>query len=205
MGSSDNKARNILLKQKKIAVQLLNSFDVSPGKTHVGVIIRSSPSIIGLELGEFKERHRLYKQIDRIQITENGDLSGALAIASNGIFSPAYGARPDFGKSLVVFIDGYLHSDRAALRSVGEKMKRKGIRMIVIDVSSDIKPTSPDERTPFYDVFFFPPLLDELEIALYPVLKAMEPGQTFLPFTWFCLLQFWVFFYTPTLHVEGMI
>ena len=177
IGSSDANSKSVIEKQKKVIKQLLNSYDVFPGKTHVGVIIRSNPSVISLEVGQIKDREKLYKQIDKIEITERGNLADALAIANNGVFSPVYGARADFRKSLVVFVDGYPYSDKAALKSFGEKLKNKGINMIVIDVSSDIEPSVLEEKTPYYDVFFFPPLLDELDIALYPVVKSMQPGQ----------------------------
>ena len=133
--------------------------------------------MISLQVGQIKNRERLYKQIDEIEITDKGNLADALAIANNGIFSPVYGARTDVRKSLVVFVDGYPYSDKAALRSFGEKLKKKGITMVVIDVSSDIEPSVLEEKTPYYDVFFFPPMLDELDIALYPVVNSMQPGQ----------------------------
>ena len=179
IGTSQLNANDLLRKQKEIVKHILNSYDISPGKTHAGIIIRSNPSAISLEIGQIKNREMFYKQLDKIEIVGKGSLADALAIASNGVFSQRYGARPDFRKSLVVFVDGDLDADKAVLKSTGEKLRKKGVNMIVIDVSS-----GPDmhqrEKTPYYDVFFFPPSLDDLEIALYPVVEAMQPGTLFL-------------------------
>ena len=180
IGSSEAGASKTIQKQKKIIKQLLNSYDVSPGKTHVGVVSYSYPPLINLEMGKFKNRERLYKQIDEIDVTGKGSLADALALIHNGIFSPVFGARPDFRKSLVMFLDGYLSADKVLLNSTGEKLKDKGINMVVIDVSSDIEPSVlEEEKSPYYDVFFFPSHLEELGIALHPIVKAMQPGLLF--------------------------
>lgn len=178
MGTSDRHANGILRKQKNIIKHLLKSYDVSPGKTHVGIIIRSNPSVISLELGQIKNRDLLYKQIDKIEVPEPGDLADALVIATNGVFSPFYGARSDFRKSLVVFVDGNFDSNKAALKSSAIKLKNNGVNMIVIDVSTEIDPRLMGEKDQVFDAFFFPPLLEDLDIALYPVVKAMQPGAS---------------------------
>ena len=180
IGSSEVGASRTIQNQKRIIKQLLNSYDVSPGKTHVGVITYSNPPLISLEMGKFKNRKGLYKQIDEVDVTGKGNLADALKTIHNGLFSPLFGARPDFRKSLVVFVDGYLNADIALLNSTGEELKNKGISMVVIDVSSDVESSVlKEEKSPFYDVFSFPPHLNELDIALHPVIKTMQPGLFF--------------------------
>lgn len=177
IGASVRQANDILRRQKRIVKEILNFYDVSSGKTHIGIITRSNPSVINLEIGQIKKRSLLYKHLDQIEIPEPGNHANALAVANNGVFSPVYGARPDFRKSLIIFVDGYYEEDKAALSSVAKKMESQGVKVIVIDSSSGRDPHLSDKDGRSYDVFFFPPSLDELELALYPVVTAMQPGK----------------------------
>ena len=112
-----------------------------------------------------------------MKMTDSGKLIDALTLASDQLFTVVNGARPAFKKSLVVFIDGKIDADKAALKAVGRELKNKGINVIVIDVTSKGDPKQLEELVPLHNVFFFPPKLDELDMTLYPVVRALQPGE----------------------------
>ena len=165
-------------KQKTILKHLLTSYNVSPGKTHVGVIRNTKPKAsIALKIGQVQYPTALYNEIDKMKVTDSGTLIDALRLASDQLFTVVNGARPAFKKSLVVFIDGKIDADKAALKAVGRELKNKGINIIVIDVTSKGDTKQLEELVPLHNVFFFPPKLDELDMALYPIVRALQPGE----------------------------
>lgn len=178
VGAKEPQAAETARKQKTILKHLLTSYNVSPGNTHVGVIRNIKPkAIIALKIGQIQDPAALYQEVDKMKTTDSGKLIDALRLSSDQMFTVANGARPAFKKSLVVFIDGKIDADKAALKLVGSQLKGKGINVIVIDIASKADPRQLKELVPLFNVFFFPPKLDELDMVLYPVIRALQPGE----------------------------
>ena len=184
LGAKGVQAVDNARKQKTILKHLLTSYNVSPGKTHVGIIRNTKlKASIALKIGQVQYPTALYKEVEKMKVTESGKLIDALTLASDQLFTAVNGARPAFKKSLVVFIDDKIVADKAALKAVGRELKNKGITTIVIDVTSKGDLKQLEELVPLHNVFFFPPKLDELDMALYPVIRALPPGEFNFSFT----------------------
>lgn len=98
------------------------------------------------------------------------------------MFTPRLGARPGVKKSLVVFINDKVQSDSDALALLGKTFRDSSINVIVIGLDPDVENEKLQALSPSQDIFFFPPLLDEIDMLLYPVVRAAYPGKCCLIF-----------------------
>lgn len=179
IGATGPNSQETFDKQKKILKHMLRSYDVSPDRTHVGIISSGNPAKIDVKLGQVKDQKALYSQIDQISL-QKSDRDGVLAalnIAYNDMFTKVNGARLGFKKSLVVFVNDKLDADEDALKAVGEKLKESGVNVIVVGLSGKVDERQTKLIAPLYDVFFFPPQLDELDMSVYPITQAVYPGE----------------------------
>ena len=190
LGGSGNEANEIVRKQKTIVKHMLKSYDVAQGKTHVGVISKTTPAAIKLKIGQIQNQAELYRSIEDMQLSgPTEELLKALQIASDNIFDSSNGGRPGYKNSLVVFVEKDIDLDNNAFKAAKERLKALGVNIIVIDVTSKVDPKKLSQLVPMHNVFFFPPLLDELDMSMYPLVKTMQPGNILYSF-FICMLSF---------------
>ena len=179
IGASGYKAFETFQKQKRIIKHMLKSYDVAPGKTQVGFVQTGKFPTIAMKLGEFKNLEQITAAVDMLGVNDAGRLRDALIMANGRMFLSSYGGRPGFKRSLVVFVNEKLDEDINALEEVGKKLKDNGVNVIVVGLDEETDVEKLSALSPLNHVFFFPPLLDELDMLLYPVIKSTYPGNMF--------------------------
>ena len=177
VGASGDKGIELLQRQVKILNHMLTSYDIAPGKTHVGIVQKGKIPKVVIKFGEFKDLPTLNTAADNLGVNDVGTLRDALFVANDKLFSSSSGSRPGFKKSLVVFVNEKLDEDSKALEEVGKRLKENNINVIVIGLNEEADSEKLKKFAPLNHVFFFPPLLDELDMALYPVIRSTYPGM----------------------------
>lgn len=178
VGASGMKATEMLDTQKRLIKHMLTSYDVAAGKTHVGVVQKGSKALVAIRLGQYKDIPKLVSEIDNLGVNDMGNLADSLNVAGRRLFSSSYGGRIGGKKSLIVFVSEKLKEDKIALKEAGEMLRNYGVNVIVIGLNEDTEKEDLNAIAPVNDVFFFPPLLDELDMSLYPVVRSTYPGNT---------------------------
>ena len=177
IGASGYKAFETLQKQKRIIKHTLKSYDVAPGKTQVGFVQKGKVPTIAMKLGEFNSLEQITAAVNKVGVNDAGRLRDALVVANDRMFLSSYGGRPGFNRSLVVFVNEKLDEDINALEEVGKKLKDNGVNVIVVGLNEEADVEKLSALSPLNHVFVFPPLLDELDMMLYPVIKSTYPGN----------------------------
>ena len=163
------------MRQKDIAKHLLTSYDTSAGRTHVGIISNGNPPKAALTIGQY-HGERLGAEIDMLPQRQSGLLLDSLIFANDRMFTSTNGARSGAKKSLIVFVNEKVKSDKYAMDSVGKKLKNAGINVIVIGLDPSLDKENISAAFPSNEVFFFPPSLEELDSSIYPIAQAFYPG-----------------------------
>ena len=174
-GPNDSEMLN---KQKAIVKEILKSHNVGPDKTHVGILQKTKPLKLSMKIGQFKEKQILLDEIDKLRPGEPGELSGALKFAKDEMFDFNNGARRGFRKSLVVFVTNEEQEDKNALKTIGRDLLSKDVNIVVVALNQTADPEKLKAISPENQVIFFPPQLDKLDLALYPVTRATFPGNS---------------------------
>ena len=175
MGGSGKDTVARFMEQKAITKHLLTSYDTSAGRTHVGIISQGNPPKAVFTIGQY-HGDRLKKEIDKLPQKEAGLLLDSLNFANDRMFTSINGARSGAKKSLIVFVNEKVKSDRSAMDSVGKKLKNSGINVIVIGLDPSLDKKNISAAFPSNDVFFFPPTLEEMDSSIYPIVRASYPG-----------------------------
>ena len=176
VGATGTNSEQRFKKQKKIMKHLLTSYDVSPGQTHVGIINNDKPTTVAMKFGEFSN-DALRSKIDELKNPNSNMLLAALNYANDEMFTIRNQVRPGFKKSLVVFVNKGVDSDDEALKIVGRKLRDSNINVIVIGIDPEADGDKMKAIANLNDVFFFPPLLEELGMILYPIVRRIQPGK----------------------------
>ena len=169
----------MLQKQKKVLMRMLTSYDIAPGKTHVGVTQVGQLPTIPIKLSDLNDLSALKAAIADLRVDDAGNLIDALRVANYRMFSRAYGGRPDFNRSLVVFVNENVDEDLKALEIVGKQLKDNNVIVVVIGLNGEVAIDKLKAISTPYHVFFISPLLDELDTALYPVIRSTYPGMMY--------------------------
>ena len=175
MGASGKDRDARFMTQKAILKHLLTSYDTSAGRTHVGIISNETPPKAIFTIGQYNG-DRLKKEIDKLPQKEAGLLLDSLNFANDRMFTSVNGARSGAKKSLIVFVNEKVKSDKSAMNSVGKKLKNSGINVIVIGLDPSLDTDKLTAASPSNEVFFFPPVLEELDLSVFPIVRASYPG-----------------------------
>ena len=175
MGASgiDTDAR--FMAQKAVMKHLLTSYDTSAGRTHVGIISNGNPPKAALTIGQY-HGNRLGTEIDMLPQRQSGLLLDSLNFANDRMFTSVNGARSGAKKSLIVFVNEKVKSDKSAIDLVGKKLNSSGINVIVISLDPSLDTDKLTAASPSNEVFFFPPFLEELDLSVFPIVRASYPG-----------------------------
>ena len=168
----------MLNRQKAIVKEILKSHNIGPDKTHVGILQKTKPLKLSMKIGQFKEKQILLDEIDKLRPGEPGELSGALKFVKDEMFDFNNGARRGFRKSLVVFVTNEEQEDKNALKTIGRDLLSKDVNVVVVAMNQTADPEKLKAISPENQVIFFPPQLEELDLAVYPVTRATFPGNS---------------------------
>ena len=175
LGASGPNSVENFRKQKDIAKHLLSSYNTSPGNTQVSVVINTLPTTADIKFGQFHGAN-LLAAMEKLPNTKSESFSDALHFANDDLFKPRNGARPGLKKSLVVFVNDDIKDDSDGLLTITKNIKANGINLIVINMDPEANKDKMKAISGLNNVFFFPPLLEELDLALYPIIRAIYPG-----------------------------
>ena len=176
MGASTKDRDARLMTQKAIVKHILTSYDTSTGRTHVGIIDNGNPPKAVFTIGQY-HGDRLKTEIDRLPQSKSGLLLDSLNFANDRMFTSMNGARSGARKSLIVFVNKKVKSDKSAIDSVGKELKNSGINVIVIGLDPSLDKENISGASPSNEIFFVPPVLEEVDMSLYPVVRATYPGM----------------------------
>ena len=170
----------MLERQKKVLMHMLASYDIAPGKTHVGVTQVGPLPTIPIKLSDVNDLSMLKTAIADLRVDDAGNLIDALRVANDRMFSRAYGGRPGFNRSLVVFVNENVDEGVKALKDIGKQLKDNSVNVVVVELSEGVTSDKVRAISTPNQVFFISPLLDELDTALYPVIRSTYPGTMYL-------------------------
>ena len=141
----------------------------------MGIISNGNPPKAVIAIGQY-DGDRLKAEIDKLPQRKSGLLLDSLNFASDRMFTPMNGARSGAKKSLIVFVNEKVKSDKSAMDSVGKKLKNSGINVIVIGLDPSIDKENISAAFPSNEIFLFPLTLEELDLSVYPIVRATYPG-----------------------------
>ncbi|CAH1254030.1 COL12A1 [Branchiostoma lanceolatum] len=120
-------------KVKQFSQKIVETFDIGPLATQIGVIQYSSLVRQEFSMNSFQSRDALSNAIDDIRYLQGGTLTGrAIRYASRYGFARSDGARPGVAKVLIVVTDGISYDDVA---QPAYQARQKGILVYAIGVS----------------------------------------------------------------------
>ena len=175
MGGNGKDMNERFITQKAIVKHLLTSHDTSAGKTHVGIISNGNPPKAIVTIGKY-HGDRLKTEIDKLPQRKSGLLLDSLIFANDRMFTSMNGARSGAKKSLIVFVNEKVKSGTSAIDAVGKKLKSSRINVIAISLDPSLNKEKISPASPSNEIFFYPPSLEELDVSLYPVVRATYPG-----------------------------
>ncbi|EDO34390.1 predicted protein [Nematostella vectensis] len=124
---------------KLFFVNLIALFDISPSKTHVGVITFSESAQMSLHMDKMYEPRTVTRFIN--DITPTGDqmrIDRAIDTAGDYGFTIYGGVRQTMPKTFVLFAPTNSSSSAAANMKAAEKLKSLGVRLLIVGLTADI-------------------------------------------------------------------
>ena len=158
--------------------KLIGKFDISrqavlPAFVSYGPI----PTAVS-RIGDITDKLMADLTIDRIRNSnDSSDLSGALNLVKNYVFSPEQGARPNVARSILMFVDKKNKGDSKVINELGKQFKDDGTKLVVVGLGDEVDKEALKPITHKNGAVFFPPTLEDLERSIEPVSVALLPGK----------------------------
>lgn len=178
LGSSQPNANGKFKAQIAFVKKLIGKFDISkqailPAFVSYGPI----PTAVS-RIGEITNKLMAERTIDRIRNSnDSSDLSSALSLVKNYVFSTEQGARPNVARSILVFVDKKNEGDPKVINELGKKFKDDRTKLVIIVLGDEVDKETLKPMTHKNGVIFFPPTLEDLEKSIEPVSLALQPGK----------------------------
>lgn len=139
-GSKSVRPQNFEL-VKQFVIKIVDSLDVSPHGTHVGLVQYSSRVRTEFSLNQFKSSKDVSNAVRNIEYMEKGTMTGlSLKHMVEHSFSQQEGARPNVPKIGLVFTDGRSQDDISEwakrAKDAGKKktdLQRKPVKFLLTD------------------------------------------------------------------------
>ena len=132
-------------------------------------------------IGEVTDKLMAAKIMDGMRnYNDSSDMSRALKLVKNYVFSTDQGARPSVPKSILMFVDKKNTGDSKVLSQLAVQFKKEGTKLVVISLGDEVDKEALKPLTHKNGAIFFPPTLDELERIIDPVYRTLKPGNEFL-------------------------
>ena len=128
--------------QREFAKAILDWFDVSRGKTRVGLIQYGKNAAAVQFLGNSYDKDTIIPLIARMVYSNPGSsLLKALKLA-NDMFIPGRGERSDARKVLILFVDSLRDSDAAELERIVSLLKGRNVRIVFVGFENYVVPSA---------------------------------------------------------------
>ena len=178
LGSSQPYADRKFREQKALAKKVLRKFDISrQGVLPAFVSYGPIPTAVS-RIGDITDILMAERTIDLITNAEDSsNISSALNLVRNYVFSIKQGARPNVGKSILMFVDKKKQDDSEVMNELAKKFKDEGTRLVVIGLGDEIEKDALKAMTHNNGAIFFPAALEDLEKMIEPVYAALKPGK----------------------------
>ncbi|XP_040187550.1 matrilin-4 isoform X2 [Rana temporaria] len=135
-GSKSVRPQNFEL-VKQFVIKIVDSLDVSPHGTHVGLVQYSSRVRTEFSLNQFKSSKDVSNAVRNIEYMEKGTMTGlSLKHMVEHSFSQQEGARPNVPKIGLVFTDGRSQDD---ISEWAKRAKDAGITMYAVGVGKAVE------------------------------------------------------------------
>ena len=180
IGSSGSDAGEKLRAQKAFVKKIFSKFDISrkavlPAFVSLGPV----PTAVS-RIGEVTDRLMAARIMDVMRIFyESGDVSSALNVVKNYVFSTDQGARLNVPKSILMFVDKKNLGDSKMLNKLAAQFKEEGTKLVVVGLGNEVDKEALKPLVHKNGAVFFPPTLDELEGIIEPVYRNLKsiPGK----------------------------
>ena len=178
LGSSEANGGEKFQAQKAFVKKIVGKFDISrkamlPAFVSLGPV----PRVVS-EIGEVTDRLMAARIIDGMRnFNDSSDMSSALKLVKNYVFSTDQGARPNVPKSMLMFVDKKNTGDSKVLNQLAAEFKREGTKLVVIGLGDEVDKQGLKPLVHKNGAVFFPPTLDELERITEPVYRTLIPGN----------------------------
>ena len=178
LGSSEPNAGKKFKAQKVFVKKIVGKFDISrkamlPAFVSLGPI----PTAVS-KIGEVTERLMAARIIDGMRNSnDSSDMSSALKLVKNYVFSTDQGARPNVPKSILMFVDKKNTGDSKVLNQLAAEFKKEETKLVVIGLGDEVDKEALKPLVHKNGAVFFPPTLDELDRIIEPVYGTVKPGS----------------------------
>ena len=178
LGSSEPNSGDKFKAQKTFVKKIIRKFEISkkamlPAFVSLGPI----PRVVS-RIGDVTDRLIARMIIDRIRnYNDSSDLSSALKMVKNYVFSKDQGARPNVPKSILMFVDKKNKGDSKVLNQLAVQFKKEGTKVVIIGLGDEVDKEALKPLVYKNGAIFFPPNLDELEKIIEPVYRTLKTGD----------------------------
>ena len=178
LGSSKPSAEEKFGAQKAFVKKIFSKFDISR-KTMLPAFVSLGPvPRVVSKIGEVTDRLMAARIIDEIRnYNDSSDMSSALKLVKNYVFSEDQGARPNVPKSILMFVDKKNTGDSKVLNELAEQFKRDGTKLVVIGLGDEVDKEALKPLVHKNGAIFLPPTLNELRKITEPVYGTLKPGK----------------------------
>ena len=178
LGSSEPNGSEKFRAQKAFVKQIVGKFDISrkamlPAFVSLGPV----PRVVS-RIGEVTDRLMSVRIIDGMRnYNDSSDMSSALKLVKDRVFSKDQGSRPNVPKSILMFVDKENTGDSKVLNQLAAQFKKEGTKLVVIGLGDEVDKEGLKPLVHKNGAVFFPPTLDELERITEPVYRTLKPGN----------------------------
>ena len=176
LGSSKPNAGEKLRAQKAFVKKIFTKFDISrkamlPAFVSLGPV----PTVVS-RIGEVTDRLMAARIMDGLRnFNDSSDMSNALMLVKNYVFSTDQGSRLNVPKSILIFVDKKNTGDSKKLNQLAAQFKKEGTRLVVIGLGDEVDKEALKPLAHKNGAIFFPPTLDDLGSIIVPVVRTLKP------------------------------
>ncbi len=175
---SGNGSDSYLNAQKKFAMSVVDSLEVSPNATQIGLVSYGEIPSVELRIGESHDKNAIKKSIFNIRVTgDSGDLSKALEMAYGTLLAVHDGARPNVPKTILVFVGDKSLGNKRKLNKIAKTLKDEKIKLVILGIDKDTNKNTVELLAYNKKSVFLSKTANEIKTLLKPALLAIQPGM----------------------------
>lgn len=125
------------LEQKDFIKTIVETLDVSPSDSQIGVITYSDKATVAIKFSDYEYQEDLIKGIEALQYNgKTTRIDKAIAMATKELIIPGAGRREDTPGIMVILTDGRQtpESDTTPLEEAAANLEQLGIRTLVVGI-----------------------------------------------------------------------
>ena len=180
LGAAGSNAAAIFKTELDFAKSLISSYIISPSQTQVGAITYGAGANLAFSLNAHSSKSAVSSALGGVRNPGNGaNIGAALQLARTSLFSQENGARDKVQKTLVIFANEKFGGNNAEIQTELQALRAAGIRIVIVGIGGNVDKKQVNEIAS-HNAVFFPLLLEEMDLYLYPVYRATLRGEPFL-------------------------